>query len=531
MTVTSIADAKKRKPPSSRPTIKIGTDEHRVTGEAISALALHACVFQRAGSLVHVVTDSRAKSVVSRPDGVPQIAQLPLPRLRELLAEQADFLRWSERKEEWASSHVPDWVVREVAARQQWNELRHLEAVSATPMLRPDGSVIEDLGLDEATGVLFMPRRKFPKVPEHPTREDAIAAVAVLCDVFSDFPFAAPEHRSGALAGLLTPLARHAVAGPRPLILIDKNPHGAGGSLLADAIATIATGRGMARMSQAKDDDEERKRILSIALAGDATVLIDNIDRPLGGAAIDSALTGTEWRDRILGRSEMATAPLLACWFATGNNVAVQRDTLRRTLPIRLETPEERPEERQGFKYNPLLPHIEREHPTLVVAALTLLRAYAVAGKPNRQITAWRSFEGWSDLIRGAIVWAGQADPALARQQLVAGGDSEAAALRVLLENWNYIDTTGTGVTAARILETLLHGDAEHDDVVSALRDALGELAPSGPGGKPPSAKSLGRRLTQLKGRVVGGAALDCRTSNMGQTWLKRSVTKVQQRV
>ena len=526
--VASIEDAKKRKPTGGRVVVKVSTDEHAVTNQAVAALARNADVYQRSGSLVHVVLDSRSKSTVSRPPGTPQIAQIQPARLRELLAEQIDFQRWNERKEEWASTHVPVWVVGEVGARQQWSEIRHLEAVSATPMLRPDGSVIDRPGLDDATGVLFMPRRQFPKVPERPTREDAEAAVVVLCDIFSDFPFAAPEHRSGALAGLLTPLARHAFAGPSPLILIDKNTHGAGGSLLADTIATAATGRGIARMSQAKDDDEERKRILSIALAGDAMVLIDNIDRPLGGAAIDSALTGTEWRDRILGRSEMATAPLLACWFATGNNVAVQRDTLRRTLPIRLETPEERPEERQGFKYNPLLPHVEREHPRLVVAGLTLLRAYAVAGKPNTQIKPWGSFEGWSDLVRGALVWVGQADPALARQQLVAGGDSEAAALRVLLENWQRIDPSNSGVTAARMLEAVMGSEtSERDEVADALRDAVNEISPPGAGGKPTSAKSLGRRLTHLKGRVVGGSALDCRPGQFGQTWLKRKVSNV----
>jgi hypothetical protein len=260
-------------------------------------------------------------------------------------------------------------------------------------------------------------------------------------------------------------------------------------------------------------------------MAGDAMVLIDNVSRPLGGAALDSALTGTEWRDRILGRSEMATAPLLAVWFATGNNIAVERDTLRRILPIRIETKHEKPEERQGFKYYPLLPHIERQHPRLVIAALTVLRAYMLAGKPSMQLTSWGSFEGWSDLIRGALTWAGQTDPALARQQLTASGDSEAAALRILLENWDHIDATGTGVTAARILEAVNSNDPE-DDVGGALRDAIAELLPP-VGGKPPSAKSLGRRLAHLKGRVIGGFALDGRPGQFGQVWLRRRTTNV----
>jgi hypothetical protein len=519
MTVASLEDAKRKRRPT-RTVIEIGTDEHRVTSEAVVALARNREVYQRGGALVHVVTDSRAKANLSRPAGTPQITRLQLPRLRELLSEQVDFHRWDTRKEEYVTGHVPDWVVKAVAARQQWAEIRHLEAVSSTPMLRPDGSIVDVAGLDEGTGVLFLPRCAFPKTPAEPGPDDAKAAIAELKDIFCDFEFAAPEHLSAALAGVLTPLARHAFAGPAPLVLIDKNVHGAGGSLLADAIATAATGRGMARMSQAEDDDEERKRILSIAMAGDTMVLIDNITRSLGGAALDSALTGTEVRDRVLGRSEMATAPLLACWFATGNNVAVERDTLRRILPIRIESTCEKPEERQGFKYHPLLPHIEREHPRLVVAALTILRAYVLAGKPNMQLAPWGSFDGWSDLVRSALAWAGETDPALARQQLTAGGDSEAAALRILLENWDHIDRTGTGVTAARILEAIAAAPDE-SEVNEAIRDAVSELSPAA-GGKPPTAKGFGRRLTHLKGRVVGGQALDCRPGRLGQLWVRR---------
>ena len=43
--------------------------------------------------------------------------------------------------------------------------------------------------------------------------------------------------------------------------------------------------------------------------------------------------------------------------------------------------------------------------------SLTILRAYHVAGRPNRP-PRLQSFEQWSDTVRGALMWLGAGDPA-----------------------------------------------------------------------------------------------------------------------
>ena len=133
---------------------------------------------------------------------------------------------------------------------------------------------------------------------------------------------------------------------------MDANVRGCGKSLLADVTGVITAGRSMARMTQPRDEDEFRKRITSLAMAGESLILIDNVAGALGGASLDAALTATTWSGRILGRSEMASNLLLfATWYATGNNVVL----LRRTLHVLLESPEENPEERTGFNHPDLL--------------------------------------------------------------------------------------------------------------------------------------------------------------------------------
>jgi putative DNA primase/helicase len=53
----------------------------------------------------------------------------------------------------------------------------------------------------------------------------------------------------------------------------------------------------------------------------------------------------------------------------------------------------------------------------LVAAALTILKAYCVAGMPGRP-PQLQSFEDWSDTVRGALLWIGLEDPAATQDRL-----------------------------------------------------------------------------------------------------------------
>lgn len=70
------------------------------------------------------------------------------------------------------------------------------------------------------------------------------------------------------------------------------------------------------------DPDEERKRLLTIALAGYPAIHIDNVKHPLGSPALDFALTATIFSDRILGQTGDVEAPLNLVWLASGNNMS-----------------------------------------------------------------------------------------------------------------------------------------------------------------------------------------------------------------
>ena len=272
-------------------------------------------------------------------------------------------------------------------------------------------------------------------------------------------------------------------------------------------------------MSLPQDDDECRKRITALAVAGEPLILIDNIAGPLGSPSLDAALTATSWSDRILGQTAMATGvPLYAVWYATGNNVVLIGDTARRAVHIRLESPLENPEERDDIHHTDLQTWVRQERPRLTTAAVTILAAFCAAGRPPMSLKPWGSFEGWSDLVRQAVVWVGLSDPGATRADLSTQADREAVALRQLLAGWEEIDPAGVGMTVAAVLRELV----EHPTRYDTLRAAFFEFAPPRDG-KALNPRSIGMKLHHLLRRVVAGKCLDRRDTNQGAVWIVRS--------
>jgi hypothetical protein len=269
----------------------------------------------------------------------------------------------------------------------------------------------------------------------------------------------------------------------------------------------IAAGRPATKTAMPDGEEELRKRITAHALAGDRAVLFDNVARPLGGAALDAVLTATTWSDRILGRSENARdLPLTTLWLATGNNLEFRGDLIRRVLHLRLDAEQERPEERTGFRHPVLLRWLRAERPRLVIAGLTVLRAYTLAGRPDQRLRSWGSFEAWSELIRGAIVWTGLPDPAATREGLMAAGDARREANAELLAGWAELDNGRVGLTTAEALRQL---DAlENRHRFEVLRSAISQLTFL-PLDKLPSAGKLGSALRGVRGRIIGGLRLE----------------------
>jgi hypothetical protein len=490
----------------TRPKIIITTEEHEVNEQAAAALARDTGIYQRGGLLVRVVRDSSLAAGAMRRPNAPKIEPLPSALLRDRLAANVRWVVVQESKEgtEERPARPPGWCVSAVHARGEWRGLRHLEAVVEYPVLRTDGTVLVTPGFDPATGLLYESSQPPPVLPANPSLADAEAARDALLEVVVDFPFDREIHRSAWLAALLTPLARFAFQGPAPLFLVDSNIRGAGKGLLCESIARIITGKTFVIATYTDDQDELRKRITSLALSGDRLVLFDNLEGKFGNAVLDAALTAVTWKDRVLGVNRMMEAPLFMTWFATGNNVLIGADTSRRVCHVRLESPDEKPEERRDFKYPDLLRWIDANQPRLLAAALTMLRAYCLAGRPSPGLTPWGSFDGWSNLVRSAVVWCGMPDPGETRIVLQEQADSSAESMALLLLCWSRMDPNGKGLTAAEVIHRLYKEDPpDPPDYYRTMKAAIETLLAK------PDARSLGNKLRIFRRRIFQGRFID----------------------
>ena len=464
--------------------------------EALDALATgpEPGVYVRARQLVRVVRDcGRIASGVRRPPGAPMIQLLSLDALRDRLARLGQW-----RSPKGREMMPPVYVVRSILARAQW-PFPELEGVIEAPTMRLDGSILDRPGFDAETGLLYEPFGPFPAVPAHPTAAEVRNAVVALLDPLRDFPFREDSDRSAAVAAELSLVGRPAIDGCVPLFAVGGATPGIGKGLLVDEISTVGTGRPAARMTTDSDDSETRKRILAVALEGLPVVLLDNVEGRLGSKSLASALTAATWKDRLLGVNANAEAPLRAVWIATGNNVSFRGDLGRRVVPVGMSTNQEHPEDRpaESFKYPKLLEHVAGVRPQLVVAALTVLRGYHEAGRPEHGCPGrMGSFESWDELIRGACVWAGLADPIGGRERIRSEDDTDrvglGVALQACVEAFGYCPFTASEA-------------AQRAENSPALRDALLELV----GRDKLDGRSVGYAFRNVRGRIVDGFKLD----------------------
>jgi len=485
--------------------IVIGADLARVTDEVIEAISVGK-VYQRGGCLMDVVRDPKVGADrVVRPAGAAHARLLPMARLRENAGLAAVFVRLMQKGDEmtYVVVAVPTDVLRALASRGEWSHIRPLRGISQWPVLRPDGTILDQPGYDLDTGLLCEPT-VVVRVPESPTREDARDALRLLKDLVNDFPFPSDAHRSAWVAALLSVLARPAIDGPVPLTLVDANERGSGKSLLCDVIGVILSGRRLPRRTAPDEPAEWRKAMLAIAIAADPVILIDNVTRTLRSDALDTVLTGTEYRERALGRNKEVVAEVRTVFLATSNNATLSTDLVRRSIHVRLEAGED-PARRTGFRHPDLLGHVRDDRALYLAAALTVLRAHVVAGRPIVPLRPMGSYDAWSSVVRAAIVWAGWPDPADTQDGLRDSSEPERDDLEAVLRAWHEL-YGAKAVTVDRVLSDLGAHDSSPRE--RALGGALASWCDARPG-QSPSSRQVSNRLRANRNRIVGGLVLE----------------------
>ena len=359
-----------------------------------------------------------------------------------------------------------------------------LTAIARSPVVLPSGRVLKESGYDPESSY-YLSLNGLSNVE---VSMDVDRAVAILTDeTFGEFPLVDDASRAHVLALVLQPFVMPLIDGPTPLYLIEAPTPGTGKGLMAEVIGKISHGRSVGVMAQPKDEEEMRKRILALLLGGHTMVCLDNVYRLTSGN-LSMVLTSKYFEDRILGSSRMVRVRNRATWLATGNNVELSDEVVRRTLLIRLDAKVERPEDRTGFKHADLATWATTNRTRLVAACLSIITAWAERGMPAGSATMG-SFEEWASVMGGILEVAGVPGFLANRDSLHSASDRQSQEWVAFCQAW-WEKFSGLAVTAKQ-----LFGLAKETDLLLDLwggRSALG------------GQQRVGHALGAMRGRVFG---------------------------
>ncbi len=506
-----------------RPVIRVyGGSLRTNTNQAIRALGKQEppVVFQRGSLLTRVAHLPEAAEVLGMtiPKGTATLVTLNPVDMRIRLADAAHFERSVKERGQvmWVDSDPPPPLAQAVlVATGEWDRIPLLVAVTESPIIRPDGCLCDQAGYDPTTRLYYEGGAPTLRLPERPDRHDAIRAAQFLLEPFSEFPFLDRQQDEAVVLAMLLTLVQRATLPLAPLFGISATAPGSGKGLLVEVCNMIARGRDAAIMPPPGGMDgeaETRKRITALLLQGVSSVLLDNWTSAIGGDSMNALLTSASWSDRILGQSQTVTLPARVTWIATGNNLTVRGDMVRRTLLAVINPQCERPEQRE-FTVKNLPEGVLRKRGDYLSALYTILRAYRLAGEPEKDGPTLGRFEAWSRAVAAPIRWLGWPDPTKSQDRLRAD-DPETLKLAALLAAWHRVFGSDN-VTVADLIEAATHPDrvygtpprlVERKEDQVALREALEDAAGDRPGQV--NRRKLGWYLRHFHGRVCDGKAL-----------------------
>ena len=492
-------------PQGARPTIQVMDGQLlRILSETEDALLASGLpIFSRAGMLVEPVAESMS-AADGRKTVVARLRPLSPESFLGPAAESAAFQKYDRKRNAWVDTDPPLRHMRVILASERRWRFPHVTGVISTPTLRPNGSLLIDPGHDPETELYLLPGFQLPPIPEHPTKDQALAALKLLIDLYSEFSFQRidGEHdrllnRSAALSGLLTALVRGSLP-TAPMLLVRAHMAGTGKSYLVDTAAIVATGRLCPVITALKSVEETEKRLGSVVLSGIAMISLDNCTHDLGGELLCQIAERPVVKIRILGRSEMPDCEVHTAVYATGNNITFKGDMVRRGLVCNLDTLEERPELR---KFNrDTLRQAATNRGAYVAAGLTVMRAYLAAGAPP-VCGPFGSYGEWSMMVRSPLVWLGEPDP-VASIDTTQAEDSELADLREMIDQWRDELKLDEPYASASIIEAASAAPAGFNP--PGFKQLLLRIAGDKDGNI--SAKRFGEWLRRNSGRVARGS-------------------------
>jgi len=506
-----VADHGRAGPTAGIPRIQVGTapDTIRTLRTELTSGLLPG-TYVSAGDLVHMeaVSGSATTAAADEDSPLPVTASPVTPAsLAGLLAQHTYLFRLRTRKTEGGVELYEEEVTpsREalsaVLATKTWPGVAALHGIIGAPVLRRDGTLLQQPGYDPATGLYLASKVDLPMVPDKPTAAQVDEARDFLLGKFlRDFPWASEADRANYLALLATPILRHFTRSLTPFALIDATMPASGKSILTGGPGMLY---GQRVMIWPYAEEELRKQITSVLADQVGVVIWDNLAE---GTVIDSAtlaglVTAGVWSDRLLGASRSLSAVNDRLWMATGNNLQVGGDMASRTIRVHLDPDMPRPELRDQTRFG--IPHLDqwitvpRNQMRVLWHLLVLILDWTNGGAHRNPGHSMRQFTPWAQSMGGFLGWH-SINGFLTNAADVRAVDEDETRWHGFIATW-YQRHGSKPMTAAELRQ-----DAEPEQFAGTTTDRWEGQFITNPSGRLPNALGLGRMLTGQTGRWRG---------------------------
>jgi hypothetical protein len=410
-----------------KPTIKVtGGELHRIVDRAEQELARSGKYYQRGGLIVSIAVDPATKE--------SQIIPTSKPAMTRALSCAAVWQRYDKRADEWVMCDPPERHCIVLFDAQTYAHMLPLSGIARQPYMRAGGHIVATAGYDTDSGMFGVFDARQFNIPDNPIKADAAAALGRLADLLNEFTFAAECDKAAALAMLLTAAIRPSLA-HAPMFHVRAPVMGSGKSFLCKLATALATPAPPSPVSFPDSEEECGKLLLALLLKSPAVIEFDDLSTDLQPFdKLKTAITEESISGRILGVSKDATVSTRTLLLSSGNNVGPVKDMCRRVLTINIDPECATPATRR-FKRPNLLNEVRRDRGRYVSDALTIVKAWLLAGRPEADVPPLASFNDWSGYCRHSLIWLGQPDPVTTLFAQMSD-DPDAELLGRLMQEW-----------------------------------------------------------------------------------------------
>lgn len=453
--------------------------DHPTTLMEIAGIIGEYPIYQRGPKLVEIIPINKDTPLDGNwfPKGSYILREMEANQFASrLLPVQARWMR--KGVQGWKSGVAHIGLCETFLGIGNWPTAKKLRAFVQHPTLRDDGSLLATRGYD-AKSALFLTEEIKVQVKDKPSKGDAQKAMKYLMTPFSEFKWIDGDVSAAAMmAGLFTVGLRHLFDEAVPLFAVDAPRQGSGKTKIVKAISNLWFGRPMAVTPYSTEPEEMKKHLASMLLNGDRVVLFDNVPPTVkvNDPTLNALLTSGRATFRELGTQRMLELDSAATFFMTGNNLKIVGDMIRRTIRLQIDPEGLHPMDR-SFKIDPLEGWVLDHRAQMLSAALTVAKAFFVAGKPKqRGVKSIASFELWSDTIRNMLLWVGMED---VRETVSQGYDQDDESMEIehLLGELDKIpELLGEGLTSGAMMPLIENNKA----LKEAMLPFLGERAYTG---------------------------------------------------